>query len=262
LVSRASVRRALAVSGAVLIAGLLLAPSLPPSAILPVSLLWYASLIVLVRSAYLVLHHLAGRRAAVLLIVLGLAAPVLLTSVPASPSLAMLLPCPRNWGWQPTWLLRPSPMGALTLRLDGARVKLCYGRPAARGRTMIGGKHVPFGRLWRTGANEPTTIISTVPLTISGIRMPAGRASLYTVPGPESWEIILNRSTSQWGIESEYTDTVRAGELGRAIVPSARDSAHIERLTLEFERKGADAGDLVLAWESTRVRIPLQRAAP
>jgi hypothetical protein len=92
--------------------------------------------------------------------------------------------------------------------------------------------------------------------------VPAGRASLYTVPGPESWEIILNRATSQWGIESEYSASVGSAELGRAILPSAGDSAHVERLRFDFEARGADEGDLVIRWESTRVRIPIQRAAP
>lgn len=256
------VRRSLLLSGLVLVAGLLLAPALPPAAVLPVSLLWYAALVVLVRSGYVVLSHLAGRWVAIILVVLGLGSPILLTTVPAPPGAAIWLPCPRNWGWQPAWFLRPSPMAALGFRLGDARVKLCYGRPAARGRTMLGGKHVPFGRLWRTGANEPTTIIATTALEIAGIRVPAGRASLYTVPGPESWEVILNRSTSQWGIESEYGEAVRAAEIGRTIVPSVHDSAHVERLRLEFERASAEAGDLLIAWESTRVRIPIQRAAP
>jgi hypothetical protein len=261
LLRRAGVTRAIVVSGLVLVAGLLLAPSLPPTAILPASLLWYAALAVLVRSGFVVLDHLAGRRVAVTLILLGLASPLLLTSVSAPPRVAVFLPCPRNWGWLPTWLLRSSPQGALTLRLGEARVKLCYGRPAARGRNMLGGTRVPFGRLWRTGANEPTTIISPIPLEIAGIGMPAGRAALYTVPGPESWEIILNRSTFQWGIESEYSTSVRLAELGRAIVASARDSAHVERLRFDFEGLSVDAGELVLGWESTRVRIPIQRAA-
>jgi hypothetical protein len=261
LVKRARVRRGIVLSGLALVGGLLLAPSLPPTAILPASLLWYTALAVLVRSAYLVLHHLVGRGVAILLIVPGLASPVLLTMVPAPPRVAVLLPCPRNWGWQPTWLLRPSPMGALSFRLGEARVKICYGRPAARGRTMLGGKQVPFGRLWRTGANEPTTIISPVSLELAGIGMPAGRASLYTVPGPESWEVILNRSTAQWGRESEYSDAIRAAELGRAIVASTRDSVQVERLRLDFESRGVAVGELLIAWESTRVRIPIQRAA-
>ncbi len=85
--------------------------------------------------------------------------------------------------------------------------------------------------------------------------------ALYTVPGPETWELILNRSTGQWGIESEYTEAVRRQEIGRAIVAAEHDAAPVERLTIRFEADSAgrrDAGQLVLQWETTRVRIPVR----
>ncbi len=124
---------------------------------------------------------------------------------------------------------------------------------------MLGGKYVPYGQLWRTGANEPTTVISTGALDVAGIPVPAGRHSLYTVPGPESWEIIVNRSVSQWGLESEYTDSVKAGELGRAILPSESSATAIERLTLSVSPADSTVGtrDLILEWEGTRIRIPV-----
>lgn len=124
---------------------------------------------------------------------------------------------------------------------------------------MLGGKYVPYGQLWRTGANEPTTIIATGGLEIAGIQVPAGRYSLYTVPGPETWEVIVNRATSQWGLESEYTDAVKAGELGRAILPSESATPAVERLSLTVQpgEGSADRRELILEWESTRVRIPV-----
>jgi len=123
---------------------------------------------------------------------------------------------------------------------------------------MIGGRYVPFGRLWRTGANEPTTIIATGALEVAGIPIPAGRSSLYTVPGPETWEIILNRSTSQWGIESEYSDAVRAGEIGRTILRSETIPTAVERLTFLVDPHEQGQGmDLLIRWESTEVRIPI-----
>jgi len=151
-------------------------------------------------------------------------------------------------------------MGSVAFAVGGAPVKVCYGRPASRGRKMLGGKIVPFGQLWRTGANEPTTIISTVPLEVAEVAIPAGRTALYTIPGPETWEVILNRSTRQWGIESEYTPAVRAMELGRGIVGSEHTATHVERLTIDSERRPDGSADLVLAWENTRVRIPVRRA--
>jgi hypothetical protein len=114
--------------------------------------------------------------------------------------------------------------------------------------------------LWRTGANEPTTFIATAPFRIAGVMVPAGRTSLYTVPGPETWEIVLNATTSQWGIESEYTDAVRRTELGRAIVRAEATAEFQERLTFIPESATGQVGarSLVLAWERIRVVFPVE----
>jgi hypothetical protein len=261
-VSRTAIRRALVLSGLALVAGPLLAPG-PLARMIPAaSAAWYLALAVFAVSAFTVLRAWLGRWAAGTLVGLGLASPILLTALPFPPALALKLPCPRNWGWMPTWQLRPSPMGSLVFQVDSARVKICYGRPAARGRRMIGGRRVPFGQLWRTGANEPTTIISPVPLEVAEVPVPAGRVSLYTIPGPESWELILNSATGQWGIESEYTEAVRAHELGRVIVPSVRDpaAARVERLTITAAPRPDGSADMILAWEGTMVPIPVRRA--
>ena len=147
-------------------------------------------------------------------------------------------------------------MHSVTLTVGGPPVKVCYSQPDLRGRTMIGGPRVPFGQLWRTGANEPTTIIASIPLDVAGVMVPAGRTALYTVPGPETWEIILNRSTTQWGLETEYTESVKSHEIGHAIVPSETIQPGVERLTFR-------AGDnqLILEWGTTRVRIPIAAAS-
>lgn len=251
-----SARRTILLSGLVLVGGLWAAPSLPTAFVLPASVAWYLALAVLARAGYRVLAAWLPSAVAVTLVLLAIATPVLLTAVPASTSLSAHLPCPRNWRWQPTWLLRSSPMASVTLTVGGPPVKVCFSQPALRGRTMIGGPRVPFGQLWRTGANEPTTIIASIPLDIAGIVVPPGRSSLYTVPGPETWEIILNRSTTQWGIESEYTDAVKAREIGRAIVRSESIEPVIERLTFT-----AGDNELILRWGTTRVRIPISAAS-
>lgn len=251
----ASARRTVLIAGLVLVGGLWTAPALPTGFILPASLAWYLALAALAWAAGRVLAAWMPRTIAAALVLLALAAPVLLTALPASTALSVHLPCPRNWGWQPTWLLRSSPMASVTLTVGGPPIKVCYGRPALHGRTMIGGPRVPFGRLWRTGANEPTTIISPIPLDIAGVVVPPGRSSLYTVPGPETWEIILNRSTSQWGHESQYTDRVQAQEIGRAIVRSETADVAVERLTF-----AAGDNELILSWGTTRVRMSVAAA--
>src|SRR5215216_203062 len=123
---------------------------------------------------------------------------------------------------------RKSPLDSVTFSISGQPVKVCYGRPSSRGRTMLGGADVPYGKLWRTGANEPTVFFTSIPLTVAGIAVEPGVYSLYTVPGQSDWDIIVNRSISQWGREDQYTETVKAQEVGRAKVKSETVSSPIE----------------------------------
>jgi hypothetical protein len=154
---------------------------------------------------------------------------------------------------------RKSPLASLTFKLSNQPVKVCYGRPSSRGRVMLGGENLPFGKLWRTGANEPTVFFTSIPLEVAGIDVAPGVYSLYTVPGKTEWEIIVNRSISQWGEESNYTEQVKAQELGRAKVKSEAVSTPIETFTIRAEPDGSNA-NLVLEWEKTRLKIPFKRA--
>ncbi len=151
---------------------------------------------------------------------------------------------------------RASPLDSVMFQIDGHEMKICYGRPSARDRHMIGGSFVPYGQLWRTGANEPTIIHATAPVIIAGIEVPAGTYSLYTVPGEDQWQIIVNRAIDQWGHEGSYTDEVVAQEVGRAPAPSIRTADHVESFTISAERSDS-ATHIVMAWETTRVRIPI-----
>jgi hypothetical protein len=154
---------------------------------------------------------------------------------------------------------RKSPLDSVSFTVAGKAVKVCYGRPSLRGRRMLGGEAVPYGQVWRTGANEPTMIHTTGPITLAGLKVPAGTYSLYTVPGKGEWEIIVNRSTTQWGEESNYTDAVKKQELGRAKVKPEIIATPVETFTIRPQPASADAKALVLEWEQTRVRIPLGR---
>jgi hypothetical protein len=154
---------------------------------------------------------------------------------------------------------RKSPLDSLTFKVANQPVKVCYGRPSSRGRVMLGGKDIPYGKLWRTGANEPTVFFTSIPLNVAGIAVKPGAYSLYTVPGKKEWEIIVNRSISQWGKEDQYTGQVKDQELGRVKVRSESLAAPIETFTIRAEPEGGDAR-LVLEWEKTRVKIPFKAA--
>lgn len=151
---------------------------------------------------------------------------------------------------------RASPYDSVSVGLGEASVKVCYGRPSARGRTMIGGEAVPFGELWRAGANEPTTLHTTGPIEVAGIELEPGSYSLYTRPGESEWEVFISRSTDRWGIP--ITAEVQAEEVGSTEVPRERPESHVETMLLRFENAGAEQADLALEWEDFRIVLPVR----
>lgn len=153
---------------------------------------------------------------------------------------------------------RASPYDSTAFTLGGTRAVVCYGRPSMRGRTIFGGL-VPYGELWRTGANEPTIVHLPFAASIAGIDVEPGSYSIYTEPGQEEWTIIVNASTSQWGIENQYNDAVRAQEVGRATVRPEQTGSPVEMFTIRAEPRGQNAADILLEWETTRVRVPIER---
>jgi len=153
---------------------------------------------------------------------------------------------------------RPSPLDSVMFTVGGTSAKVCYGRPSAKGRTMIGGVAIPYDEIWRTGANEPTMIHTSGRLSIAGIEVGPGSYSVYSVPGENGWQIVLNRSITQWGHERFYSGDVAAQEIGRADVESRRTSSHVESLTMRTEGSG-DMIALIIEWENTLVTIPIRQ---
>ncbi len=160
---------------------------------------------------------------------------------------------------------RASPLDSVDFSIGGQRARLCYGRPSARERMVFGGV-VPYNDLWRLGANEPTTLHIPVAATIAGIAVDPGDYAILAVPSRGDWAIVVTASTSQWGrvetteagARSQYTDEVRAREVGRAMVPSRRLGSHVEALTIRAESAGTTGADLIVEWERTQVRIPVR----
>jgi hypothetical protein len=153
---------------------------------------------------------------------------------------------------------RVSPLDSISFKVEKSNVKLCYGRPSLKGRNMIGGEAVPYGKIWRTGSNEPTMIHTDGPLDIAGVKVPAGTYSLYTVPGEKEWEVIVNKSITQWGHESTYTPEVQAQEVGRGKVKPETLKAPVEKLTFTAEPDAQKTKHLVLEWQTTKLAIPLK----
>ncbi len=151
---------------------------------------------------------------------------------------------------------RQSPLDSLTFMVSGYPVKLCYGRPSARGRPVFG-VLVPYRVIWRTGANEPTMIHTVRPIRIAGIGVQPGTYSIYTIPGENRWELIVNRAISQWGQEANYTEDIQVQEVGRAVVPSEQVESYTEQLTFDASPAAGGAMILTLRWERTVAAIPV-----
>ena len=159
---------------------------------------------------------------------------------------------------------RPSPYDSVLARVGNMEARICYSRPIARGRVIFGGL-VPYDMLWRTGANEPTTIHLPFPAEIAGITIDPGKYSIYTVPSTREWVVVVNASTSQGGLtrdegqfRNQYVPEVRAQEVGRSLVMSEPAGEHVEQFTIRSEQTGSDSAHIVLEWERTRVRIPVR----
>lgn len=150
---------------------------------------------------------------------------------------------------------RPSPLDSVDVRLGDASAKLCYGRPSASGRTIVGIQD-PYGSPWRMGANEPTTLHLPFPATIGNVDVAPGSYTLYAIPEEGPWTIVVNGNTRRWGIP--ISPDVREADIGSFEVPTERTDAAVETLTFRFE-SGGSSGTLVFEWERNRLRIPVTR---
>jgi hypothetical protein len=153
---------------------------------------------------------------------------------------------------------RPSSLDSITVQVGGGTVKLCYSRPSARGRKIMGGV-VPFDQPWRLGANEATSIDVPFAAEIAGVRVKPGTYTLYAIPGASKWQIVVNRGVQRWGVP--IGSEVRAGDVGAGTVATESLGAPVETLTLRFAPAAGNATELVVEWEKTRVRIPIRRTS-
>lgn len=135
--------------------------------------------------------------------------------------------------------------------IGAASFMVDYGRPLARGRTLLGDV-IPYDRIWRTGANAATQFTTSVPITLAGLSLPAGTYTLWTAPHAQSVDLIVNKETGQWG--TEYS---REQDLGRARLGSENSPSPMERFTISIEPKDAKHGTLALAWGSFRWTAPI-----
>lgn len=146
---------------------------------------------------------------------------------------------------------RPSPLHTLALSVGGNDALLCYGAPSARGREIMGGL-VPYGEPWRVGANEATAIYLSGPANVGGVALEPGSYSLYTIPGQDEWQVLINSNWQRWGIPIDAS--VRSADVGSFTVEPQQTDEYVETLQFHFEpSQDGTMGDLVMEWENTRL---------
>ncbi len=152
-----------------------------------------------------------------------------------------------------------SPEETITHTIGNTQLEIYYNRPYKKGRNIFGGL-VPYGKVWRTGANEPTTFETSEDLQIDGQTLPAGKYTLWTIPNEKSWEIIFNRKMYDWGVTliSGGKETPRdpSQDALRVKVPVQKLGSTMEQFTIAFENK--DGHFLTLTWDTTKVMVPLK----
>jgi len=147
---------------------------------------------------------------------------------------------------------RPSPLEVVTLKYEDTYIKITYGRPHKRGRNIFGDL-LPYGEVWRTGANEATEITVTGDIKLGGHQIRPGTYTLFTIPNKQGWTIILNSELGQWGAYN-YNSKL---DVVRFEAPVSTTEEVYEPFTIEFEQK-AQSAELVMMWDRTRVTIPIE----
>jgi hypothetical protein len=137
-----------------------------------------------------------------------------------------------------------SPPAKAEATLNGKKITIDYSAPSKRGRAIMGGL-VPYGKVWRTGANAATTLKTEGDLMIGTVHVPAGTYTLYTIPGEKEWTLIVNKQNGQWG-----TDYDEAQDLGRTKLAVKALPAPVETFSISLPSAGQNQSKLTLQWEN------------
>ncbi|MDQ6810159.1 MAG: DUF2911 domain-containing protein [Verrucomicrobiota bacterium] len=149
-----------------------------------------------------------------------------------------------------------SPLDTVTANVDGAEIKISYSRPFTKhpetgAVRKIWGTLVPYGKVWRTGANNATTLTTSQPLEFGGTTIPAGTYSLFTIPEENGGKLIINKQTGQSGLKyDEKQDVVRV-DMKRAAAEKP-----VDQFTIAIDKGGMGGGSLKLTWENAEYSVP------
>jgi hypothetical protein len=152
---------------------------------------------------------------------------------------------------------RPSPLAISSARYKDTYLKITYSQPHKRERVIFG-KLVPYGEVWRTGANEATEMTITRDILINNTPLKAGTYSLFTIPDKDSWTIIINSDLGLWG---SYNYNAKMDVIRFTVPVQLMQGAIYEPFTIMIDQKN-DKAEIILAWDTVQVRIPVQFIEP
>ena len=138
-----------------------------------------------------------------------------------------------------------SPPAKAEATINGKKVTIAYSAPSKRGRAIMG-ELVPYGKVWRTGANAATTLTTEGDLMIGTVHVPAGTYTLFTIPGEKEWTLIVNKQTGQWGTNHDETQ-----DLGRTKMAVKALAAPVETFAISLPSAGQNQNTLTFKWENT-----------
>lgn len=148
---------------------------------------------------------------------------------------------------------QPSPSATVKQTIGLSEVSVEYSRPSANERKVFGNL-VPMNQVWRTGANGSTDITFANEASFNGIKVPAGKYALYTIPSANEWEIVLYKDTEQWGAPKE----LKAEEIvAKTKVKAEKNPLFVETFSIGFNDLKTDRANLILSWENTMVKVPI-----
>ncbi|HUN63544.1 MAG TPA: DUF2911 domain-containing protein [Candidatus Sulfotelmatobacter sp.] len=149
---------------------------------------------------------------------------------------------------------KPSPPANASLDLGGGKsITIDYSSPRMRGRKIFGGL-VPYGQVWRAGANESTTFVTTADISVGGTAVPAGSYTLFAIPEQDKWTLIISKKTGEWG--TQYPGP--SNDLARIPMKVSSLPSPVENFTISFD-KSSTGGTLNMDWETTRASVQITK---
>lgn len=145
-----------------------------------------------------------------------------------------------------------SPTSKLTQQFSTTSISVDYSRPSVKGRKIFG-EMIPFGKLWRTGANGNTKITFEEDVFFQGQKVPAGTYSLYTMPGANSWTVILNKGLENWGL----TGYDQKEDVARVTITPIKLNESVETLTIDINDITNTSATMNLSWENTKIPVQI-----